>query len=164
MTKVQEIKGQRLHDLRELWRKGQLLSVNGYLLMGKAIHFLRQERLWQFEDNQVPTYKYWVEHELQISVSQAYRLEQVYLAVGEVLLDIAIPIDISKVTLLLPHIEDKTDQEKADMLEEASNLTVEDIKNNLKDINGQPEKATDVCEHEETELLSRCRQCGKWIR
>jgi len=158
--------GDRVWEVWGLWRTGLSLSVNGYLNMGKAIHIWKQEKLWRYDikGTSILTFNGWVKSVLHISPAQAHRLEQVYREAGDVLMGMSTPVDISKVTLLLPHLADKTPEEKRVMLEDAAECTVEDIKNNLKDMAGNSEKATDVCQHEDTELISRCRLCGKWLK
>jgi hypothetical protein len=163
MNKVE--KGNRYYELLVIWRGGLAQTVNGYLNMGKALHFWKSEKLWRYDlqGTGILSFSSWVKHVLHISPSQAYRLEQIYREVGAVLEKNSIPIDISKVTLLLPHLEGKTDEEKKEMLEDASVCNVEDIKNNIKDMtgNGTP---TDMCEHLNTEQITRCKDCGKWLR
>lgn len=165
MTKKKALDvGNRFFEVMNLWNEGIRMSRNGFLIMGQAIHIFKKERLWRYDIEHLPSFKYWVEHSLHISVAQAHRLEQIYRQVGDILEKESIDIDISKITLLLPYLSDKTDAEKKDMLAMAADLTVEDIKNNIKDMTGKSDKATDVCEHQDTELISRCRVCGKWLR
>jgi hypothetical protein len=165
MTKEKKITiGNRFHEVMKIWNEGIRMSRNGFLSMGQAIHIFKKERLWRYDIEHMPSFKYWVEHSLHISVAQAHRLEQIYREVGEVLKDDAIDIEISKITLLLPYLSDKTDEEKQAMLSMAAGLTVEDIKNNIKEMTGNGDKATDVCEHDDLEMISRCRKCGKWIK
>src|SRR5574343_506593 len=158
MTKEKKITiGNRFHEVMKIWNEGIRMSRNGFLAMGQAIHIFKKERLWRYDIEHMPSFKYWVEHSLHISIAQAHRLEQIYREVGEVLKDDAIDIEISKITLLLPYLSDKTDEEKKEMLSMAADLTVEDIKNNLKEITGNKDKATDVCEHLDVETVLRCR-------
>ena len=168
MTKEKKIKiGDRFFDVMKLWNEGVRMSRNGFLTMGQAIHIIKKERLWRYDIEHIPSFKYWVEKSLHISVAQAHRLEQIYREVGHLLKDDSdniIDIEVSKITLLLPYLSGKTDDEKRDLLIDASRLTVEDLKNNLKDITGKSDKATDVCEHDDVEMVSRCRKCNKWLK
>ena len=164
MTKEKKIKiGDRFFDVMKLWNEGVRMSRNGFLTMGQAIHIIKKERLWRYDIEHIPSFKYWVEKSLHISIAQAHRLEQIYREVGEVLKDDAIDIEISKITLLLPYLSDKTDEEKKEMLSMAADLTVENIKNNLKEMTGKG-IATDVCSHTDVETVLRCRKCGKWLK
>lgn len=157
-----EVAGNRLHEVMTMWSKGIMSAKNGYLLMGQSIHLIKKEQLWRLDMEHCPTFKYWVEHTLHISVAQAHRLDQIYEMCGVILIDL--PIDISKVTLMLPYMKGKTKEEMKDMLVMANDCTVEDIKNNLADMNGQPEKATDVCSHTDVTIWRRCNFCGKFLK
>lgn len=161
-------KGDRIHELWQLWEKGQKQAINGYLNMGKAIHYFKQEKLWRYDltGTGVLSFATWVKQTLHISPAQAHRLEQIYKTVGELLEKESIPIDISKVTLLLPYLEGKTEEEKLEMIEGAAGCTVEDVKNNIKDMEGENNNASDVCTHqaEYIETIYRCKKCGKWFK
>ena len=159
------IVGNRMHELLQMWEEGVQMGMKGYLKMGKAVFFLKKEKLWKREVEHVPSFKYWVEHSLHISVAQAYKLAEIYERVGSVLEKASIVIDISKVTLLLPFLIDKTDEQKIDILVHNKDLTYEDVKNNIADLKGTPGKATDVCSHDPQylEQVTRCRNCGKWV-
>lgn len=156
--------GQRLFDVMKLYNEGMADCINGYLKRGKAIYKLKKEKLWYVDCAGASSYKYYVEHELKISLSQAYRLEQVYREVGKALEKRRVPIDISTIVLLLPYLHDKTDEEKIEILEANKELPVEAIKNNLLELKGESNKATDVCRHLETEAYERCVNCGKFLR
>jgi hypothetical protein len=164
---IQLARGDRLYEIMQIWNEGVNLSKQGFLKLGEAIHFIKTEKLWKYDGTHCPSFKSWAENALHISVSQAHRLAQIYTEVGHILsngID-GIAVDISKVTLLLPYLEGQPDDVKRDMLTEASLLSVEAIKNNLRSRNqiGTP---TDECEHppEMIVLMSRCNICGKWIK
>ena len=163
MTKDMVI-GQRLFDVMKMYNDGMKDCINGYLKRGKAIYKLKKEKLWIRDCAGVPSFKFYVEHELKISISQAHRLEQVYREVGKALEMNQVPIDISTIVLLLPSLHDKTDEEKIEILEANKDLPVEAIRNNLLEASGNGDKATDVCSHDETEAYERCVNCGKFLR
>ena len=157
--------GQRLFDVMKLYNEGMNDCINGYLKRGKAIYKLRNEKLWRVDCAGVSSYKYYIEHELKISLSQAYRLEQVYKEVGKALEKNPVPLDISTIVLLLPYLHDKTDEEKMEILEANKDLPIEAIKNNLLEETGKKEKATDICPHDGVmEQYKRCCNCGKFLR
>jgi hypothetical protein len=163
MTKQEAVtKGNRLHEVMEMWMKGIMDVKNGYLLMGKALFHIEEEKLYKLTGNHVKTFSHFVKNELTISRAQAYRLIQIYKELGHLLQDIS--IDISKVTLLLPYLHGKTEGEREELLLMARNCTVEDIKNNIKDLKGEGELATDACLHTNTELINRCKDCGKYFK
>jgi len=151
--------GDRYHDAMQLWTRGLNETRNGYLTMGAALSVLKKD-LWRRAGNHVISFRHFCEQELHISGSQALRLVQIYTEIGPLLKDIT--IDVSKVVLLLPHLHGQDEGTKKDMLEEAAVLTVEDLRNNLKEKAGEP--ATDVCEHPEFEPYNKCKKCGKWMR
>lgn len=157
-----ELMGNRLHEVMTLWENGIIAARNGWLMMGKAIHLIKKEKIWRIDIEHMPTFKYWVEHRLHISVAQAHRLSQLYEEIGHIAIDI--PVEITKVTLLLPYMKDKTDEEKKEMIMMASECSIEDIKNNIADMNGMPERATDVCTHADVEVWRRCKFCGRWMK
>lgn len=164
MTKDMII-GQRLFDVMKLYNDGMKDCINGYLKRGKAIYKLKKEKLWERDCVGIASFKYYVEHELKISMSQAYRLEQVYREVGKALERRQVALDISTIVLLLPYLHDKTDDEKLDILEANKDLPVEAIKNNLLEEAGKKEKCTDVCAHDGVmEQYERCCNCGKFLR
>ena len=159
MTK--EIVGNRLHEVLGWFKEGLRHSRHGFVLMGKALYTLKKEKLWRKEIEHMPSFKYWVEHSLHISIAQALRLIQIYQEVGHLLDEF--PAEISKVTLLLPYLHDKTDDEKKALLTMANECTVEDLKNNIKEMHGQKEKCTDNCPHSDLEAFYKCKRCGKWV-
>ncbi len=164
MTKDMII-GQRLFDVMKLYNDGMKDCINGYLKRGKAIYRLRKEKLWCRDCAGIASYKYYIEHELKISLSQAYRLEQVYKEVGKALEKNPVPLDISTIVLLLPYLHDKTDEEKLDILEANKDLPIEAIKNNLLEASGKGDKTTDRCLHDGAmEQYERCCNCGKFLR
>jgi hypothetical protein len=154
--------GDKLHEIMVIWNTGILDIKNGYLKCGEAIHIIKRDRLWKLYGAHIMSFSHFCNKELCISISQANRLDQIYREVGYLLKNI--PIDISKVTLLLPYLAGKVDEEKIDLLESSKNLTVEDIKNNLKDLDGESGKATDVCLHTENEIWNKCTNCHKFWR
>lgn len=154
--------GDKYFKALQLWTAGIVSARNGYLLMGKSISLLRAGDLWRNEGTHVVSWKMFVDKVLHISVSQAARLIQIYDLLGGILE--RIDIDISKVTLLLPYLADKTEEQRIEMLNSAKDCTVEAIRDNIKDMEGNPETATDRCEHPEIEQVSRCRLCGKWLK
>jgi len=157
--------GQRLHEVMNLYSDGMKDSVNGYLKMGKAIHLLKKNKLWQRDCAGVPSFKCYVENELKISIAQAHRLEQIYREVGEILEKRALYMDISTVTLLLPLLKDKEDTQKIELLEMNEGLPIEAVKNNILEMTGNGHKATDICNHEyDFEVYHRCTNCGKFLR
>jgi hypothetical protein len=132
--------------------------------MGKAIYLLKKDKLWVRDCAGIPSFKYYVEHELRISVSQAHRLEQVFREVGSILEDGRLSIDISALTLLLPHLHGKTDEEKIKLIEDNKDLPIEAVKNNILEMTGNKEKCTDVCEHNGGfEMFKKCKDCGKFF-
>ena len=161
MSNKMEKIGERLHEVMGWWEHGTRTAKMGFLERGKAIYYLKKEKLWRIHTEHMPSFKYWVEHTLHISKAQANREALIYIKVGKILENIE--IDISKVTLLLPHLEGKTEEGIKDMLNMAKDCTVEDIRNNLREMTGEKE-ATDVCLHAETELYERCKKCGKWLK
>ena len=154
--------GIMLHEAMKIWNSGILNIKNGYLQLGQAIHILKKDKLWRMMGTHIISFKHFCDKELHISLAQANRLEQIYRELGHVLSDIS--IDISKVTLLLPYLHGKSEEEIKDMLDGAKDLTIEDIKNNLKDLDGRGDTATDVCLHQECEVLNHCKTCGKYFR
>lgn len=157
--------GNRLHEVMKMWNEGSKYELFGYILQGKAIHILKKDKLWIRDCAGIPSFKHYVQHELHISVSEAHRLEQIYRTVGDILEKNDIQIKIGAITLLLPHLKHKTDDEKKDMLIEYKDLPLEGIKNNLLELCGDGHLATDVCEHTgEMEVYHKCKQCHKFIR
>jgi len=158
MTK--EERGDIYHQAMVLWRSGVNNSKNGYLQMGKAINLVKTKELWK--DIGVKSFRQFCSKELHISEAQAHRLDQVYRELGRLLENI--PIDIAKVTLLLPYLKDKDTEQRIEMLEMAAECSVEAIKNNILEMNGEHSKATDVCTHEKTETWERCLNCKKFFK
>jgi len=156
-----EQKGERLHEVMTLFYAGIENSKRSFLMMGQAIYYIKQERLWKLTGDHVKTFKQFCDNELQISIAQANRLEYIYREIGEILWDTK--IDISKVTILLPYLTGKTEEEKRELIENNKDLSVAAIKNNLREARGEP--ATDTCLHTGlVEKWNRCTVCGKFFR
>jgi hypothetical protein len=154
--------GNKLHEAMSLWKDGMKSGMVGFLKCGKAIHLLKQGKLWELAGfANFPSY---VKNELKISIPQAHRLEQVYREVGAVIEKHDISIDISSITLLLPYLKGKSDEEKKTLLEANSELPVEAIRNNLLEMEGKRELATDVCPHTDGfDYYRKCRKCNKFL-
>lgn len=155
--------GNRIHEAMKIWNEGLIMSKNGYLYMGKALYMMKKDRLYMSLGNHVISWKYWVENELHLSKAQADRLIQIYRDLGHILEKDGMAIDIGKVTLLLPLLNGRTDEEKESLINMAKDCRIEDVKNNIATKRLQA-MAFDVCEHHNTELASRCRDCGKWLK
>jgi len=155
--------GDRLYEAMQLWENGIRNIRHGYLYLGKALYILKSEKLWRAMGNHILSWRQFCNKELHVSLVQANRLEQIYREVGSILGNIE--IDVSKVTLLLPYLKNKTDEEKTELLLGMKDLTVEDVKNTIKDLEGKPETATDVCLHNgEIEIWNKCKVCGKMFK
>lgn len=156
-----EVIGNRFWEIMGWWQEGIKLSRTGYIMMGKSLYYFKKEKLWRKEIEHMPTFKYWVENSLHISIAQALRLIQIYTELGNLLENT--PVEISKVTLLLPYLHDKTDDEKKELLTMANECTLNQLKDNIKEMQGDKDKCTDICEHREVEIFTRCKLCKKWI-
>jgi len=157
-----DLQGNRLYEVMQMWNAGIAQVKHGYLALGEAVSILKKEKLWRLSGSQPVSWNQFCTQELHCSVSQANRLAEIYVTLGDALRNI--PIDISKVTLLLPYLVGLPEDQKAVILEQSKDLTVEAIKNNLKDMQGNGCKATDVCAHEgDLEDWRRCRGCGKFF-
>jgi len=158
--------GERYHEVMRLWNRGIEDAKQGYLMMGKAITAIRDEQLWRLEGPHCPTFDYFCKAVLHMSPAQTYRLGQIWEKFGHILEAPEIHVDISKVTLLLPVLANRPDEVKKEMLLAAQDLTVEDLKNNIREMKGHI--ATDVCEHppdqQDIETWFRCRVCKKFYR
>src|SRR5512142_1396592 len=108
-----EAKGERIHEVMGWWNSGISQAKNGYLLMGKCIHTVKQEKLWRIDGSEAVSFRHWVLKTLHISYAQANRLAQVFRELGHLLG--SIEIDIAKVTLLLPYIHGESDKKKTDL-------------------------------------------------
>jgi hypothetical protein len=64
---------------------------------------------------------------------------------------------------LLPHTkEDATLDEKEELLHMAKGATVRGLTDNLREKDNK--QTSDTCPHANTEFVTRCRDCGKWLR
>jgi hypothetical protein len=151
--------GDRLHEAMGIWNEGIRNIKMGYLSLGHAINLLKQDRIWRLMGNHILSWKHFCDNELHCSIAQANRLELIYRELGHVLTDIT--IDIGKVTLLLPYLSGKTEEEKKDILESNKDLSMEAIRNNLLEEKGKGEYATDVCLHTEYDTFCKCKKCNK---
>lgn len=159
------VMGQRLHDVMKLWHEGIKEGMLGTLKMGKAINLLKKNKLWVRDCAGIPSFRYYVEHELGISVAQAHRLDEIFREVGhvyEALVNNGIYVNISAITLLLPHLHDKTDAEKVELLTANSGIPLVAVKDNVRELAGG--KPTDECDHQKTEMFERCVACGKFFK
>lgn len=156
--------GQRLHEAMNIWKEGNKHELFGYILKGKAINLIKEGKLWVMDCAGVPSFRYYVTKELGISVSEAHRLDQVYREIGKILEKNDLRIKISAVTLLLPFLKGKTDEEKIELIRDNKDLPLEAIRNNLLDIAGKGHLATDVCSHPEFEKYRKCKVCHKFFR
>lgn len=158
------IMGQRLFEVKKLWDSGEADSISGFLKKGKALHLLKKNKLYIMDAAGIPSFRYYVTHELKISVAEAHRLAQIYRLAGSVLEKNNVRIGVSALTLLLPYLKDKTDEEKLSLIEMNKDIPLEAVKNNILDLRGKGELATDVCMHEDGwEIYKKCKKCRKFF-
>jgi len=156
--------GQRLAEVQKIWNEGTKHELFGYLLRGKAIDMLKKGKLYIMDAAGIPSFRYYVTHELKISVAEAHRLAQIYRLAGSVLEKNNVRIGVSALTLLLPYLKDKTDEEKLSLIEMNKDIPLEAVKNNILDLRGKGELATDVCMHEDGwEIYKKCKKCRKFF-
>ena len=160
------IDGTKYFSTMKEFEAGMRAGLEGYLKCGKAISVIKSERLWMAEGNHVKSFAHFCKKILHISASQAHRMAQVYTEFGDLLSLPENQMDITKLTLLLPYVHGQDDQQKADLLAMAKDLTIEDLKNNLLEKDGKGILATDVCDHPMDQLkeYTRCEACGKWLK
>ena len=158
------IMGQRLAEVMNIWNEGSKYELFGFVLKGKAINLLKKGKLWVRDCAGIPSFKYYVTHELNISVSQAHRYDEIYREVGKILEDNGIKIGISAVTILLPFLRGKSDEQKLEILQNNKDLPLEAIKNNILEMQGKGDLATDVCMHDQGfKMYRKCRKCKKFF-
>jgi hypothetical protein len=155
MKKLQ--RGNLIDESQKLWNQGISNSINGYLDMGNSLKIIKDNDLWV---GHFKTFDEFVEKDRHISRAQGARLIQI--TKYEPLLK-SIPIEISKLTLMLPYLDAKPAEEQEEALHMAANCSVEALKNNLKESKGQI--ATDNCLHDcDWIKLFKCSKCGKVIK
>src|SRR3990167_2330585 len=137
-----DLQGNRLYEVMQMWNAGIAQVKHGYLALGEAVSILKKEKLWRLSGSQPVSWNQFCTQELHCSVSQANRLAEIYVTLGDALRNI--PIDISKVTLLLPYLVGLPEDQKAVILEQSKNPAVEANKKNLKDKAGEGCKGTGV--------------------
>jgi hypothetical protein len=160
---MQMTQGNEYFETMQEYNQGMAHGIVGYLQAGRAILRFKQNKLWRMEGGHVKSFGTFVKHVLHISTAQAHRMSQVYLEFGSQLIKPEFQADISKVTLLLPFAHGATDEAKESLLKMAKDLTVEDLRNNLLEMQGKGDLATDVCSHLETVPACRCKKCNKWF-
>lgn len=161
-------KSDKLHDNIQLFNKGRTDTLNGVLIMGKALYNIFFQRLWNSDSTGARNFDVWVENELGLSKSSARAMIDAYGKYGEIIE--ASPeefaqLEISKVYLLLPHTpDDMSVSEKENMLHMAMSNTWRGLRDNLREMSGKT--ATDDCDHpsDHIETISRCKNCGKWLK
>ena len=161
---TKDIKGTRFFEVMERFHNASAMLSNGFLIMGDCLRTIKKEQLWRL-DGTAASWRQWVEGELRISYSQAMRLIQVFEDAGRFLVKPEFNgMDIYKVVLLLPFFEGKTDEQKEELLHMASNCKINDIKDNIRAMKGEPLQGE--CNHEEHEstLWNQCDNCGKFYR
>jgi hypothetical protein len=158
-------KAEQLFDAVKNVKVGLGDAKHGMLLAGKYLMKINTEKLWKADGSPSKSFAHWVEMELSLSKSTCYNLMDAYAKVGELIENNAHykDIDMSKVFLLLPYIKDDASlADKEEILEMAQSCTWRGLQDNLKNMKGK--KASDECDHEETETFVRCKKCRSWLK
>jgi len=154
--------GNEYFSAMDEYKRGMQAGLAGYLLCGKAISILKGG-LWRQEGGHCKSFAAFAKNVLHISPAQSHRMSQVWRELGAILSRPEMNQDISKVVLLLPLIKDAPEEKKEEMLLMSRDLSIEDLKNNILEMQGKGEMATDVCLHEVLIPATRCDKCGKWF-
>lgn len=160
--------GERLHKAMVLFNEGKKEGMTGALKMGEAIYMIKQGKLWINDCAGVPSFKAYAQHEMGLSVSQAYRLQEFFVEVAGLwprCIEEKLDLNISTVTLLLPVLTGKDAEVKMDILRDNAGIPLEAVKNNVLMMQGKSDKATDVCLHDGAfDYFRQCRNCKKFFR
>jgi hypothetical protein len=158
-------KGDKFFKAMEKFHSASKMLSMGFLVMGEALKEIKTGQLWRLDGNHIQSWRQWVEGELRISYSQSLRLIQVYDEAGRFLSKPEFNgMDIYKVVLLLPQFEGKTDEEKLELLYMAKECKINDIKDNIRAMKGEPVQGE--CNHEDYEatIWNQCSHCKKFYR
>lgn len=155
-------KGEIYHATMTEWSDGLKKGLEGYLQCGKAIFTFKKLRLWRMDGSHIKSFSHWVTNTLHVSPVTGRRMVQFHTEVGKQLANPECQAGIEKIVTLLPYLHGKSDPEKEDLLKMAKNLTLEDLKNTLLDMQGKGQLATDVCQHIERRTGWQCKKCHKF--
>lgn len=138
-------------------------------MMGEAVYLIKEGKLWANDCVGVPTFKAFAQHEMGMAVSQAYRLQEIFVKLSglwPICQQEGLELNISTVTLLLPILQvEKSLEEKMDIIRDNANIPLEAVKNNVLALQGKGDKATDVCLHSgKFDYFRQCRNCKKFFR
>lgn len=154
-----------LHNAVITVKQGFSETKAGILKAGKALFQIKEFKWWKVSGSPVISFAHWCENELGISKSTAYAHIDAYGKVGDILENNPDfqSIEMSKVFLLLPYISEEMNiAQKEELLHMCLTTTWNGLRDNLKNLKGV--KASDECQHEQTELLERCKICSKWLK
>lgn len=155
----------RLFEAVKHIRAGLHSAKGGMLEAGRWLSVILREELWKHDGSPSKSFSHWIENEISLSKSTAYNLIDAFEKVGDIIEDNPDfkDLDMSKVFLLLPHIDaDTSRSDREEMLHMAQSTTWRGLKDNLREMEGKP--GTDKCDHMEREMMERCKRCGKWIK
>lgn len=163
------IMGDKLHEAMKLFQEGKKKGIVGALMMGEAVYLIKEGKLWMNDCVGVPTFKAFAQHEMGMAVSQAYRLQEIFVKLSglwPLCQQEGLELNISTVTLLLPVLQvEKSLEEKMDIIRDNANIPLEAVKNNVLALQGKGDKATDVCLHNgKFEYYRKCVNCNKFFR
>ncbi|MGQ9570178.1 MAG: hypothetical protein ACUVWN_04575 [bacterium] len=152
---------QELSKLQKLISEVRALQGSSIMVVfeiGKRWKLIHDEKLWKALDY-VHTFREFCEKEAQASHATVYNMIGIYEKFGHLVKKRPINCDITRLIRALPFA---TPENAEEWVIRAENLTKEDYEDFLREARGKIPK--DKCQHEVTELWSRCKECGKWIK
>lgn len=150
-------KPSKVHNLIEELRMLKQNITQSYLLLGDRLGTIKDEQLykaWGYE-----TFEEFIKDpEINFRRSTAYNLVAIVERFREHIMSNKLDIGYTRVVRLLP----LPDNEAKTLLSKSPYLTASDFNDELREMRGL--MTTYDCEHKDTEVIRKCRDCGKWIK
>jgi hypothetical protein len=162
-------KGTICHSIKEGIRRCNAHLQHGAFTLGAYLLEAKRRRLWQWDGTEAKSFHHWCLHEVGYERSQVKNLMGITEKIAPLIANrLATRPDLGEIPptnliRLLPYLENKTDEEKYELLDEARNTSSRGLEYNLRNRDGKV--APDECSHEDMQvfLLEQCPTCGgKW--
>lgn len=147
-----------LLDVLKLAKQQQLVAP---LILGKSLYELKQSKLYKKYASHIVYWRDFLK-EVGLSYTEAYYLVSLYKLFGDYVLEKEEYQDISFDRLKKIYYFAKKDKDITGWLDKAKHLIEGDFKDEINKAKGK--KSYLDCEHKNTETLTKCLDCGKWLK
>lgn len=158
-TTPEKEKAQLAFSLTEEIRSAKQGAVSNFLIIGKNLVKLQEEKLWRYYGGHLQRFEDFL-REIKIGVATAYNLMAIWRSFGEIITSKGLEVCYFSLVKLLPIV--KRGEDKETWLQRAVDLTPQDFNDEIRIAKGGISYLD--CPHEGFDYFKRCKKCNKFFK